>query len=141
MSSLRETLAEAEQNHTAVGHFNVSDLVTLRAVFETARGLNLPVLVGVSEGEREFMGVRQTAAVVQSIRNEYGSPIFLNADHTHTLAKAVEAATAGFDAIVFDNSTLPLPKIWTRPGRPSQPRKPSTRKSRRTRSSQGHSTR
>jgi len=108
MSTLRETLAEAEQNHTAVGHFNVSDLVTLRAVFETARGLKLPVLVGVSEGEREFMGVRQVADVVQSIRNEFGYPIFLNADHTHTLAKAVEAATAGFDAIVFDNSTLPF---------------------------------
>ncbi|HVP48230.1 MAG TPA: class II fructose-bisphosphate aldolase [Bryobacteraceae bacterium] len=108
MSTLRETLAEAEQNHTAVGHFNASDLVTLRAVFETARGLNLPVLAGVSEGEREFMGVRQVAAVVQSIRNEFGYPIFLDADHTHTLAKAVEAATAGFDAIVFDNSTLPF---------------------------------
>jgi Fructose-bisphosphate aldolase class-II len=32
----------------------------------------------------------------------------LNADHTHSLAKAVEAARAGFDAIVFDASTLPF---------------------------------
>src|SRR5262249_17982305 len=35
-------------------------------------------------------------------------PIFLNADHTHSLAKAVEAARAGFDAIVFDLSALPF---------------------------------
>ena len=54
------------------------------------------------------MGVRQVAALVDSIRSEYGYPIFLNADHTHTVAKAVEAAKAGFDAIVFDNSTLPF---------------------------------
>jgi len=108
MPSLREVLTETGQNHTAVGHFNVSDLVTVQAVFETARELKVPVLVGVSEGEREFMGVRQVAAVVQSLRNEYGYPIFLNADHTHSLAKAVEAANAGFDAIVFDNSTLPF---------------------------------
>jgi fructose-bisphosphate aldolase, class II len=68
----------------------------------------MPVVVGVSEGEREFMGVRQVAALIESIRQEYNFPIFLNADHTHSLAKAEEAATAGFDSIVFDRSELPF---------------------------------
>jgi fructose-bisphosphate aldolase, class II len=35
-------------------------------------------------------------------------PIFLNADHTHSLTRALEAAQAGFDSVVFDLSTLPL---------------------------------
>ena len=35
-------------------------------------------------------------------------PIFLNADHTHSLASAMEAAEAGFDSIVFDISSLPF---------------------------------
>ena len=39
---------------------------------------------------------------------ELGVPIFLNADHTHSLAKGVEAAKAGFDSIVFDLSALPF---------------------------------
>ncbi len=39
---------------------------------------------------------------------ELGFPIFLNADHTHSLAKGVEAAKAGFDSIVFDLSALPF---------------------------------
>ncbi len=34
--------------------------------------------------------------------------MFLNADHTHSLAKALEAVKAGFDSVVFDLSTLPL---------------------------------
>jgi fructose-bisphosphate aldolase class II len=42
------------------------------------------------------------------LREEFDFPIFLNADHTHSLAKAVEAAMAGFDAIVFDVSALPF---------------------------------
>jgi fructose-bisphosphate aldolase, class II len=46
--------------------------------------------------------------LVKSLRDEYDLPIFLNADHTHTLASAVEAARAGVDWIVFDVSTLPL---------------------------------
>jgi fructose-bisphosphate aldolase class II len=65
-------------------------------------------MVGVSEGEREFVGVRQIAALVGSLREEFDLPIYLNADHTHSLAKAVEAARAGFDAIVFDASALPF---------------------------------
>lgn len=106
--ALREILEQAARTGAAVGHFNISDLVGLKAVTEAARELNVPVLVGVSEGERQFMGVRQTAALVRSIRDESGLPIFLNADHTHSLDKALEAANAGFDAIVFDRSTLPL---------------------------------
>jgi ketose-bisphosphate aldolase len=92
----------------AIGHFNISDLVTLKAIFEAARGLNVPVIVGASEGERQFMGVRQVSAMVKSLREEYDFPIFLNADHTHSLPSAVEAAKAGFDWIVFDVSTLPF---------------------------------
>ena len=108
MISLREALQGADRAHVALGHFNISDLVTLRAIVEAARELKLPVLVGVSEGEREFMGLLQVAALVASIRDEYQHPVFLNADHTHSLAKAEEAARAGFDEIIFDASALPF---------------------------------
>src|SRR5262245_43171421 len=108
MHTLREVLAQAHAAGTAVGHFNFSDLVLLKAVFAAARERNVPVLVGASEGEREFAGTRQLAALVRSLREEFDFPIFLNADHTHSLAKAVEAVRAGFDAVVFDLSALPF---------------------------------
>lgn len=107
METLRKILEQAERNRVAVGHFNISDLVGLKAAFESARDLKVPVIVGVSEGERRFMGVRQVSALVQSLREEYEF-IFLNADHTHSLPSAIEAAKAGFDWIVFDVSTLPF---------------------------------
>ncbi|MGA7914338.1 MAG: class II fructose-bisphosphate aldolase [Candidatus Acidiferrales bacterium] len=108
MHSLQELLREAQKTGKAIGHFNISDLVLLKAVFAAARELNVPVLVGLSEGEREFVGTRQIAALVRSLREEFDFPIFLNADHTHSLAKGVEAAKAGFDSIVFDMSVLPF---------------------------------
>jgi len=108
MKTLRQVLNEARQNRVAVGHFNISDLVGLKAVFESGRALHVPVLVGLSEGERAFMGVRETVAAVQALRQEYDYPIFLNADHTHSLASAENAARAGFDSIVFDRSELPF---------------------------------
>jgi ketose-bisphosphate aldolase len=45
---------------------------------------------------------------VRELREEFDFPIFLNADHTHSLAGAVEAAKAGFDSVVFDLSALPF---------------------------------
>jgi len=108
MKKLRDVLAEARHSRIAVGHFNVSELTALKAVFESAHELRLPVIVGLSEGERAFMGVRLAAAAVRALRDEYDHPIFLNADHTHSLPSAEEAARAGFDSIVFDRSELPF---------------------------------
>jgi fructose-bisphosphate aldolase class II len=108
MHSLRDLLKESQKTRVAIGHFNISDLVLLKAVFTAARELNVPVLVGLSEGEREFVGTAQIAAFVRSLRDEFGFPIFLNADHTHSLVKGIEAAKAGFDSIVFDLSALPF---------------------------------
>jgi fructose-bisphosphate aldolase class II len=108
MQTLREVLHQAGKRGDAIGHFNVSDLVLLKAVFSAARDVDVPVIVGASEGERGFMGVRQIAALVKSLRDEFGFPIFLNADHTHSRASAEEVAKAGFDSIVFDLSALPL---------------------------------
>lgn len=92
----------------AAGHFNIADLVLLKAVFVSAQELKVPVFVGVSAGKREFMGVPQIVVLVRSLREEFDFPIFLNADHTHSLAKALEAAKAGFDEVVFDLSALPF---------------------------------
>jgi len=108
MLSLRSVLENAQKNGVAVGHFNVADFVMLKAVFAAAHELKVPVIVGASEGERKFLGARQIAVMVRSLREEFDFPIFLNADHTHSLANAIEAAKAGFDSIVFDLSALPI---------------------------------
>jgi len=107
MQSLREALRQSQQRGVAIGHFNISDLILLKAVVAAAGELDVPVIVGASQGERDFMGVREIAALVKSMREESGVSIYLNADHTHSLAKAEEAARAGFDAVVFDLSALP----------------------------------
>ncbi len=108
MDSLRTVLARLETEGAALGHFNVSDLVMLKAVLQAAGQIGAPVLVGASEGERDFFGVRQLAVVVNCLREEFDVPIFLNADHTHSLARAVDAAKAGFDEIIVDFSVLPF---------------------------------
>lgn len=106
MKSFFEVIQEAQEKKVAVGHFNISTVDALWGIFEAAKDLDLPVCIGVSEGERDFIGVEQTVALVQSIRKKYKYPIFLNADHTYSLDRVVEAAKAGFDSIIFDGAKL-----------------------------------
>src|SRR5215831_3866183 len=106
--TLPEVLTRLQTEGAALGHFNVADHLLLKAVIAAAEETKLPVFVGASEGEREFFGARQLAALVKSLRQESDVPVFLNADHTHSLAKAMEAANAGFDAVGVDFSALPF---------------------------------
>jgi fructose-bisphosphate aldolase class II len=106
--TLRDALTRLEKEGAALGHFNVADQVLLKAVIAAAAETKLPVLVGASEGEREFFGARQLAVLVKSLRQESDLPVFLNADHTHSLGKAMEAANAAFDAVGIDFSALPF---------------------------------
>ncbi len=108
MKTLRECLVGAEAKKIAIGHFNISDLAALKAIFESARELKLPVIIGTSEGEREFIGVRQATALVKNLRETYDYPIFLNADHAYSFEKVKEAVDAGYDAVIFDGTELSL---------------------------------
>ena len=119
MQKLREVLEQAQKNKVAVGHFNIGDDNILMGVFAAARELRVPVMVGVSEGERAFLGVRQVAALVKSLRDEFDFPIYLNADHTHSLAKALEAART--PASIPSSSIFPRclsTKTCARPAKP-----------------------
>ena len=105
---------EAKAGGRAVGHFNISNLEGLWAIARAAKELNVPVIIGVSEGERDFVGVKQAATLVKSLREgpfdsaQGGQEIFLNADHTYSFDRVKEAIDAGYDAVIFDGSKLPL---------------------------------
>ncbi len=108
MMTLRECIMDAEQRHVAIGHFNISDLVALKAIFESAKALNVPVMIGTSESEAGFLDRKEAAALIAALRAEYQFPIFLNSDHTHSLEEVKRAVEAGYDEILFDAGKLPF---------------------------------
>jgi len=108
--TLREIIDAARRDHIAVGHFNISNLEALWGIFKAAQSISVPVIIGVSEGERDFIGVNQVSALVRSLRDEFNFPIFLNADHSYSFETVKAAVDAGFDAVIFDGAELPLAK-------------------------------
>ncbi len=85
--TLLQALQAATASKVALGHFNVSELVALKAAAHVAVERNSPVIIGLSEGERDFFGTRQVAALVRSLREDSGAVLYLNADHTHSIDK------------------------------------------------------
>ncbi len=108
MKTLKQYIYEAREKGVAIGHFNISNLESLHAIFNSAKSLGLPIIIGVSEGERDFVGIHEIVALVKSLREENDYPIFLNADHTYSFERVKEAVDAGFDAVIFDGAKMSL---------------------------------
>lgn len=115
--NLRDTIKDAEKHGVAIGHFNISNLEQLKAIAHVAQKLDVPAIIGVSEGERDYLGVHHVKDLVDSYNKEHGGKVnavtgghfwlFLNADHTHSIDAIKKAAGAGFDAVIFDGGKLP----------------------------------
>ncbi|MBP6856655.1 MAG: class II fructose-bisphosphate aldolase [Candidatus Pacebacteria bacterium] len=108
MKTLREYISDFDKDGKAIGHFNISSLDVLWGIFNAARNLDLPVIIGVSEGEEDFVGTEQAVALVRSMRETYNFPIFINADHHYSFERVKKAIDAGFDAVIIDAVKLPL---------------------------------
>ena len=75
MISLKKALAQAKKNKVAIAHFNFSELTTLHACFDAARELSkahnlppIPLIFGLSEGERAAIGLHEGVAMVRQLR-------------------------------------------------------------------------
>ena len=107
MKTLQDVIAEAQTNGTAVGHFNVATLEMFNAVIGAAQETELPVIIGVSEGEREFIGIHTIVALIRQAQAN-GVTVFLNADHTYSVDGVKKALDAGFDSVIIDGAKLPF---------------------------------
>jgi fructose-bisphosphate aldolase class II len=101
-----DILEKAKISRYAVGQFNVSTDEQITAIIEAAKELSSPVIIGTSEGERDFIGIEQIVALVKSWKEQAGLPIILNADHCKSFESAKQVIDAGYDSIHFDGSAL-----------------------------------
>jgi fructose-bisphosphate aldolase class II len=108
MKTLRKYIKEAEEKGTAIGHFNISNLEALHGIYNAAKRLNLPIVIGLSEGEESFVGRKEAFALIQAIRTRDNYPIFLNADHYYSFDSVKLAINAGYDSAIIDAVKLPF---------------------------------
>jgi len=106
MKTLREYIKEAEEKKVAIGHFNISNLEGFHGIYNVAKKLNVPVIIGLSEGEEDFVGKNEAVGIIKEIREKEKFPIFLNADHHYSFERVKASIDAGFDSVIFDGASL-----------------------------------
>ena len=109
--NMNQMLKKAKEEHYAVPHFNINNLEWTKFILEECNELNVPVILGVSEGAVKYMGsylvvADMVKALVKSLNIKI--PVCLHLDHGSSLESCISAIDAGFSSVMIDGSSLPL---------------------------------
>lgn len=108
----RDLMARARAEHFALGAFNLDNQETLKAVVQAAAKKQAPVLVEVSQGEVEALGIDNVRDMVDNYREQFGVQIFVNLDHSPSIEAAKAGIDAGFEFIHIDISQAKKDASW-----------------------------
>lgn len=97
-------MRRARSEKFAVGAFNLDNQDILKAVVRAALAKESPVLVEVSYGEVEALGLDNIRDMVDNYREEFGVEIYVNLDHSPSVEAAIDGIEAGFEFIHIDVS-------------------------------------
>lgn len=100
----REAFARARAEKFALGAFNLDNQETLIAVIRAAVAKKAPLLVEVSQGEVDAMGLDNIRDMVDNYKYQYGVEIYVNLDHSPTVEDAIAGIEVGFECIHIDIS-------------------------------------
>ena len=100
----RHLMQRSRQQRFAVGAFNIDNQETLIAICKAAQVKQSPVLVEVSQGEVDALGLENVRDLVDNYKEEYGIEIYVNLDHSPNVEAAKRAIDAGYEFIHIDVS-------------------------------------
>ncbi|MFA5003892.1 MAG: class II fructose-bisphosphate aldolase [Candidatus Saccharimonadales bacterium] len=100
----RARMAQARAEHWAFGAFNLDDEPTLKAIALAAAAKKAPVLVEVSQGEVDTIGLENVRDMVDNFKYLYGLEMYINLDHSPSVEAAKAGVDAGFEFIHIDAS-------------------------------------
>lgn len=100
----RKAMQQARADHWAFGAFNLDDEATLRAVALAAQKKQAPILVEVSQGEVDEIGLDNVRDMVDNFKAEYGLEMYINLDHSPSVEDAKKGIAAGFEFLHIDIS-------------------------------------
>ena len=102
-----DMLNKAKENKYAVPHFNINDLEWAKYILEECEELQIPVILGVSEGAEKYMGGFNTiTGMVKGLIKDLKItiPVCLHVDHGQSFDTCKRAIDAGFTSVMIDAS-------------------------------------
>lgn len=100
----RHLMQRSKSQRFAVGAFNIDNQETLIAVARAAAKLQAPVLVELSQGEVDALGLENVRDLVDNYKEEYGIEMYINLDHSPDVESCKRAIDVGYEFIHIDIS-------------------------------------
>ena len=105
--NFKEMLGKAKEEHYAVPHFNINNLEWAKYILEQCQSMNIPVILGVSEGAAKYMGgFNAITGMVNGLLKDLNItiPVCLHVDHGTSFETCKNAIDAGFTSVMIDAS-------------------------------------
>jgi tagatose 1,6-diphosphate aldolase GatY/KbaY len=102
--SAGKMLLRATQGKYAVGAFNVTNIVQMKAVIEAAERKKAPLIIQTSVTPARFLGVKVLAAAYRAMAESASIPVCLHLDHCTDVGLCKAAADAGYTNVMIDAS-------------------------------------
>ncbi|GAK50467.1 ketose-bisphosphate aldolase [Candidatus Moduliflexus flocculans] len=106
--TLNEVLPQARAQHYAVGAFDCTEDVMIRAILDTAEQERAPIILMALEHDLKGRGIQYISGMVHAVADAYQIPIVLHLDHAENLDIIRKAIDHGFTSVMFDGSQLPF---------------------------------
>ena len=109
--NFNEMLKDAKEKKYAVPQFNINNLEWTKYILEKMQEENLPVILGVSEGAKKYMGgFYAVRCMVEGLIKDLNItiPVCLHLDHGSSFESCKEAIDAGFSSVMIDASKYDL---------------------------------
>ena len=100
----KEMLLKATEEKYAVGAFNITNLIQMEAVVETAVEKKAPLIIQTSVTPSKFLNPRVLAAIFKTLAESAPIPICLHLDHCSDVQYCKVCADAGYTNIMIDAS-------------------------------------
>lgn len=105
---LKEILALAEQEKSAVGMFNATGFDSLQAIVGAAEELDCPVILAHAEVHNVYNDISFVAPAMLAAAQNAKVPVCVHLDHGVSLSMIWRALRLGFTSVMIDASALPF---------------------------------
>lgn len=105
--NFKEMLMDAKKGKYAVPHLNINNLEWTKYILEKCNELQVPVILGVSEGAAKYMGGFDViTGMVKGLIKDLNItiPVCLHVDHGSSKETCIKAIDAGFTSVMIDAS-------------------------------------
>lgn len=104
LMTTKQILKKAQEEHYAVGAFNIENMEMVMAVISAAEEMNAPVIMQTTPSTVSYAGLDYFLANVKVAASRANVPVAIHLDHGSSFELASQAFRTGYTSIMIDGS-------------------------------------